>query len=453
MQSNMRNTNEPHFIGDKGANVVASLTTINANKFEQLKSLPSAFVDSLTSMPQQAALSSNAIFAKFFRRKFIAMLAKLKHGRITLVDPLGTTEIGDIESDLDCTIYIADIKTYSQISLSGANGSAQAYIDGLWSTENLSELIRIFVRNREVLTKMESGLARIAHFVFRYWHSRNRNTRKGSRKNIAAHYDLGNDFFRLFLDDKMMYSSALYKEGDNLRQASERKLQRVCDALELCEDDHVIEIGTGWGGFACYAASTTGCRVTTVTISKEQFDEANRRVLYLGLENRVSVKLQDYRDIEGQYDKVVSIEMIEAIGHQYLNTYFSKINEILSDNGKALIQAIVIDDEQYENALKRVDYIKRYIFPGGFMPCYSVIAQFAAQNRLMLEGLHDMGLSYAQTLRDWRMRFYQRLETVSEQGYDTSFQRMWEFYLCYCEGAFDERATSVGQILLRKQAD
>lgn len=283
-------------------------------------------------MPGHAVKSAHYVIAKFFRKRFIALLTKLKHGKITLIDSLGKIELGDCASDLQCTIYMPDIRSYTLIALSGSNGCAQAYIDGRWSTDNLSELIRIFVRNRQVLLKMESGPAKIAHWAYRYWHAKNCNTRKGSRKNIAAHYDLGNEFFRLFLDERMMYSSALYNEGDDLQQASDRKLQRICDAL------------------------------------------------------------------------------------------------------------------------KRVDYIKRYIFPGGFMPCYSVIGQFAAQNRLMMEDLHDMGLSYAQTLRDWRKRFYQHIETVSKQGYDTGFQRMWEFYLCYCEGAFDERATSVGQILLRKQA-
>lgn len=425
---------------------------INASQFERIERLPTEFMKTMASMPEATCGSANLMFAKFFRKQFIGLLNKLERGQITLIDSMGTVKIGDDNADLSCEIRLADINSYTHIALSGANGSAQAYIDGLWSTNNLADLIRIFVRNRAVLEKMESGLAKFAQLLYRRWHARNKNTRQGSRKNIAAHYDLGNEFFRLFLDDKMMYSSALYSKGDTLQQASDRKLQRICDALEISATDHVIEIGSGWGGFACYAAATTGCKVTTVTISQEQYNEANKRVAEQGLQERVQVKLQDYRDIEGTYDKLVSIEMIEAVGHQYLNTYFAKINSVLKENGKALIQAIVIDDEQYQGALKRVDYIKRYIFPGGFMPCYSVISQFAAKNRLMLEDLHDMGLSYAQTLRDWRKRFYQQLETIKAQGYDTQFQRMWEFYLCYCEGAFDERATSVGQILFRKQA-
>ncbi len=424
---------------------------INASQFKSIESLPSMFAHTLANAPAFAADSANSMVANFFRSKFIKMLGSLEHGRITLTDPLGTTVFGDEHSDLCCRIHIADLKSYTSIALSGVNGSAQAYIDGLWVTDNLSELIRIFVRNRDVLTRLDSGLTRFAQFIYRRWHARNRNTKKGSKRNIAAHYDLGNEFFRLFLDERMMYSSALYVDGDDLQTASDRKLQRICDALELQESDHVIEIGSGWGGFACYAAKHTGCRVTTVTISQEQFNEATEKAKALGLSDLVEVRLQDYRDIQGEYDKLVSIEMIEAIGHQYLDTYFNKINHLLKADGKALIQAIVIDDAQYEGALKRVDFIKRYIFPGGFMPCYSVINDFAAKNRLMLEDMHDMGLSYAQTLRDWRKRFYEQIDVVSKQGYDKSFQRMWEFYLCYCEGAFDERATSVGQIMFRKQ--
>ena len=451
----METTNQPNSKSEVQAKTLFDKlpSTVNASQFEKIESLPSIFANSLANMPAQAADTANSAMARFFRSQFIKTLGVLKHGCITLIDPIGQVVLGDEQSDLRCTIRIADLKSYTQIAMSGVNGSAQAYIDGLWATDNLSELIRIFVRNRSVLQEMDSGLTRFAQFVYRRWHARNKNTKQGSKRNIAAHYDLGNEFFRLFLDERMMYSSALYLEGDDLQTAADRKLQRICDALELTEKDQVIEIGSGWGGFACYAAQQTGCRVTTVTISQEQFNEAQAKAQRLGLEHLVEVNLQDYRDITGEYDKLVSIEMIEAIGHQYLNTYFNKINHLLKKDGKALIQAIVIDDAEYEGALKRVDFIKRYIFPGGFMPCYSVINDFAAKNRLMLEDLHDMGLSYAQTLRDWRKRFYDQIETISTQGYDKSFQRMWEFYLCYCEGAFDERATSVGQILFRKQAN
>ncbi len=423
---------------------------INASQFSEPESIPSIFS---TVEQQLKAASKTSVIDAFFRKKFIELFKKLEGGCIHLIDSVGSTHLGNPDAKLQCTLVIHDLSSYTLIALSGSNGSAQAYINGLWSTDDLSKLIRIFVRDRAVLNEMESGLAKFAQFSFRLWNKFTRNTKAGSKKNIAAHYDLGNSFFGLFLDQRMMYSSALYAAGDDLSRASDRKLKRICDALELNAEDHLVEIGSGWGGFACYAASVIGCRVTTVTISQEQFNETQARIRREGLEDLVTVKLQDYRDVEGQFDKLVSIEMIEAIGHQYLDTYFRKLNTLLKPNGKALIQAIVIDDNQYQRALKQVDYIKKYIFPGGFMPCYSVITEHAGRNRLMLEDLHDMGLSYAQTLRDWRKQFYQNIDQVSAQGYDTGFQRMWEFYFCYCEGAFDERAISVGQILFRKQAN
>ncbi len=422
---------------------------VNASHFSEPESIPSIFS---TVEEQLKAASNTGVIDGFFRKKFIELFQKLEFGCIHLIDPLGKTTVGNPNAKLQCTLAIHDLNSYTIIALSGSNGAAQAYIDGLWTADDLSKLIRIFVSNRSVLNEMESGLAKLAQYSFRLWNKLKRNTLKGSKKNIAAHYDLGNPFFRLFLDQRMMYSSALYEAGDDLTQASDRKLQRICDALELTERDHLIEIGSGWGGFACYAANSTGCKVTTITISQEQFNETELRIQREGLQDLVTVKLQDYRDVEGQFDKLVSIEMIEAIGHQYLDTYFKKLNALLKPNGKALIQAIVIDDNQYQRALKQVDYIKKYIFPGGFMPCYSVITEYAGRNRLMLEDLHDMGLSYAQTLRDWRRRFYDNISDVASQGYDAGFQRMWEFYFCYCEGAFDERAISVGQILFRKQA-
>jgi cyclopropane-fatty-acyl-phospholipid synthase len=421
----------------------------NANNFELIESVPSIF--GKESKPNNLSKGNISWIDKFFRAKYLELFSRLQDGQITVVDSLGTVQLGEQEAEAKCTITMLDISNYTKVALGGSNGSAQAYIDGLWVVDDLTQLIRIFLKNRVVLQQMETGLARIAQTFLKGVHALRRNTRRGSKKNIAAHYDLGNDFFRLFLDKRMMYSSALYQQGDDLHDAALRKIQRVCDALELSSEDHVIEIGTGWGGLACYAASTTGCRVTSVTISREQFNEAVARVEREGLQELVTIKLQDYRDIKGQYDKLISIEMIEAIGHQYLDTYFKKVNHLLKPRGKALIQAIVIDDHQYKGALKTVDYIKKYIFPGGFMPCYSVISQMGGNNNLMLEDLHDMGLSYAQTLRDWRKRFYDNIDTVNEQGYDQRFQRMWEFYLCYCEGAFDERAISVGQLLFRKQ--
>lgn len=390
---------------------------------------------------------------RWFRNRVHALFDQLSNGQIIISDPLGTKEFGEAGSDQRCHIRIADISTYSKIAFGGSNGSAEAYLQGLWSCDNPTSLMRVFLRNRASLTQMESGLAHFLQLLLKVWHLLNRNSRTGSRRNIAAHYDIGNEFFRLFLDQHMMYSSALYYGDEDLNAASERKLKRICETLQLNEQDSVLEIGSGWGGFACYAAANYGCKVTTITISQEQFDDAVSRVAAQGLQHLVTVQLQDYRDVSGEYDKLVSIEMIEAVGHHYLDRYFNVIGHSLKSGGKALLQAIVIDDAHYKRALKEVDYIKRYIFPGSFIPCYSVIAQAAGKNGLMLEQLYDMGHSYAQTLRDWRSAFYQNTDKVRQQGYDMRFQRMWEYYLCYCEAGFDERAISVGQILFRKQND
>ena len=420
----------------------------DSTQFINDESIPSVFAN--LSLHTENPIS-NVYAHRFFRTQFFKLLENIDDGLILINDPLGSRKFGKETSELSCEITIYNLSTYTKIALGGSNGSAQAYIDGLWTSDNPTSLIRILVRNRTVIDSMESGLSSLAQAALKVWHSFNRNSKQGSKKNIAAHYDLGNDFFKLFLDERMMYSSGLYQQGDDLNSASERKLQRICSSLEINNNDHVIEIGSGWGGFACFAAKTTGCKVTTVTISKEQYLEALKQVEQQGLQDQVTVKLQDYRDIEGQYDKLVSIEMIEAVGHQYLDGYFEKINSLLSDNGKALIQAIVIDNAQYERALKEVDYIKRYIFPGSFIPCYDIIEKSSQRGNLVIDDIFDMGLSYAQTLRDWRKRFYQNLEAIKAQGdYDSKFLRMWEFYLCYCEGGFDEQAISVGQITFSK---
>ncbi|MFT4629470.1 MAG: cyclopropane-fatty-acyl-phospholipid synthase [Dinoroseobacter sp.] len=428
--------------------VALSRTTLNASFCPE----PQKFKSMLADLQDVVTNTTNHSFVeRSIRNRYINLLNQLDDAYICLVDPIGTVYCGDTNASLKCELVMHSMKSYTSIALGGSNGSAQAYIDGLWSVDDLTVLIRIFARNRQALETMDSGLARLLQYSHRTLNYFTRNTRNGSKKNIAAHYDLGNEFFRLFLDQKMMYSSALYNTGDTLEQASERKLQRICDVLELSENDHVIEIGTGWGGFACYAASVTGCKVTSVTISQEQYNEAKARVIQQGLDSLVTIELKDYRDVEGQFDKLVSIEMIEAVGHQYLGIYFEKLNQLLKPKGKALIQAIVIDDQRYKKAVKEVDFIKKYIFPGGFMPCYSTITEHAGRQALMLEDMYDMGFSYAQTLRDWRQQFYAQLETVNEQGYGLRFQRMWEFYFCYCEAAFEERATSVGQLLFRKQ--
>jgi cyclopropane-fatty-acyl-phospholipid synthase len=286
----------------------------------------------------------------------------------------------------------------------------------------------------------------------RCWHALRRNTRAGSRRNIAAHYDLGNDFFSLFLSPDLMYSSAIWTDpADTLEAASTRKLERICRKLDLKPSDRVVEIGTGWGGFALYAAQNYGCHVTTTTISREQHALASQRVAEAGMQGRVTLLLEDYRDLEGQYDKLVSIEMVEAIGAPYLDVYFEKLGALLKPDGLALVQAITIEDHRYAQALTSVDFIKRHVFPGSFIP--SINALLAAKTRasdMALLQLEDFGSSYALTLKAWRERFMAQLPRVRAQGFDDRFIRMWEFYLAYCEGGFRERSIGVAHLLMAR---
>jgi len=384
---------------------------------------------------------------RVLRRRLLDTLGQLRGGRLVVRDALGTVALGEA-GGLEATLDILDPGFYRAAAAQGSVGAGEAYMDGLWRCDDLVALVRLLVLNRDRLDAMEGGLARLGGLALRGWHALRRNTRAGSRRNIAAHYDLGNDLFRLFLDESMMYSSAVYaREDETLEQAQFRKLERICRKLDLRPTDHLVEIGTGWGGMAIHAASRFGCRVTTTTISKEQHALATERVAAAGLSDRVTVLLEDYRDLRGEYDKLVSIEMIEAIGHQYLGTYLAKCASLLKPEGLALIQAITIEDHRYEQALHSVDFIKRYIFPGSFIPCVSAVTgAAAASSDLRLVNLEDIGPSYALTLRAWRERFLARLDEVRALGYDERFIRMWEFYLAYCEGGFLER--SIGDVHL-----
>ena len=390
---------------------------------------------------------------RLLRNRVLDQLRALRGRAIVLADPLGCIRTGDAEdAAAPLRIDVHGPGFYRALAANGSVGAAESYMDGEWDCADLVGLVQLLVRNRDLLDAMERGPARIGGWAMRGWNALRRNTRDGARRNIAAHYDLGNEFFRLFLSEDLMYSSALYAgDDDTLEAASTRKLDRICDKLRLGPDDHVVEIGTGWGGFAVHAARTRGCRVTTTTISREQHALASQRVADAGLQDRVTVLLSDYRDLQGQYTKLVSIEMIEAIGAQYLDTYFATLGRLLKPDGLALVQAITIEDHRYEQALRSVDFIKRHIFPGSFIP--SVAAMLAAKTRssdLALVHLEDFGPSYARTLHDWRERFLARREDVRAQGFDERFLRMWNFYLAYCEGGFRERSIGVAHVLMAK---
>lgn len=394
-------------------------------------------------------------FDRFLRQRLIAQMARLRHGRLHLHDALGKVDLGepaDVDCDLDIRIEVSHPGFYRAVAANGSVGAGESYMDGHWRCDDLVALVRLLVRNRDLLDAMETGPARVGGIAMRAWHALRRNTRIGSRRNIAAHYDLGNDFFRLFLSADLMYSSGIWAgDRDSLDDASSRKLHRICRKLDLKPGDRVLEIGTGWGGFALHAAQHYGCHVTTTTISREQHALAAQRVTEAGLQDRVTLLLEDYRDLTGNYDKLVSIEMIEAIGAQYLETYFGKLGALLKPDGIALIQAITIEDHRYEQALHSVDFIKRHVFPGSFIP--SIAAMLAAKSHasdLALIQMEDFGLSYARTLEAWRLRFRSALPQVRAQGYDERFIAMWEFYLAYCEGGFRERSIGVAQLLMAK---
>ncbi|MEN5427152.1 cyclopropane-fatty-acyl-phospholipid synthase family protein [Stenotrophomonas pennii] len=387
----------------------------------------------------------------FLRRQLLAKLGALRDGRLRVRDALGEVVLGTQGSGPLVTVTVDDPAFYRAVATQGSVGAGESYIRGHWRCDDLVALVQLLVRNRVLLDGVERGPARIGGWALKAWAQLRRNTREGSRRNIAAHYDLGNPFFSLFLSKDLMYSSALFEDGDTLDAASQRKLARICEQLQLKSTDHVLEIGTGWGGFALYAARHIGCRVTTTTISVEQHALASQRIEAAGLHDRVTLLLKDYRDLDGQYDKLVSIEMIEAIGAQYLQTYFATLTGLLKPEGLALLQAITIEDERYQQARRSVDYIKRFVFPGSFIP--SLNAMLAAKTRssdLQLIGQMDFGQSYALTLRAWRERFLAQLPAVRAQGFDEDFVRLWEFYLAYCEGGFLERSIGVSQLLLAR---
>ena len=329
-------------------------------------------------------------------------------------------------------------------------GAAEAYMDGYWSAPDLASVCRAFASQKSVLDSMDQGLGRLKTPFHKILHFANRNTRAGSRRNIAAHYDLSNDFFAEFLDSTMTYSSGYFEDGSvSLEAASTEKYERLCRKLEVKHSDHILEIGCGWGGFACHAARTYGCRVTGVTISREQYQFALKRVRREGLEQHVQIRLQDYRDIQGQFDKIVSIEMIEAVGQEFYPEYFRTCSRLLRPDGLFAIQAITIPDQMYEFARRNVDFIKRYIFPGGGLPSVTVVSECLRRHtNLNMVYLEDFGKHYAETLRRWHETFLAKEDRIRALGFDDQFIRMWRYYLAYCEAGFDERLTGVSQIVM-----
>ena len=389
--------------------------------------------------------------ANFAKAQILKRLHRLQIGRLTLIDAHEKHVFGQSDS-IKATIYVHDARFYGEIAFGGSIGAGEAYMLGYWTADNLTNVIRLMCVNQSVMDALEGGYQWATKPLMKVLHWLNSNTTEGSRKNIAAHYDLGNDFFKLWLDPTMMYSSGIFEHAtSSLEAASLKKLKVICDKLDLKTTDHVVEIGTGWGGFAIYAARHYGCKVTTTTISKQQYALAVERVKAANLDSVITVLLNDYRDLEGKFDKLVSIEMIEAVGHQYYDTYFAKVGNLLKPNGLALIQAITIVDQRFESAKNSVDFIQRYIFPGSCIPSNTaMLSSITKTSDLRLFDCEDIGPHYATTLTAWRENFFTHIDAVRKLGYSEEFIKMWEFYLCYCEGGFAERALGDVHLLLAK---
>ena len=388
------------------------------------------------------------------RKIILSHFKRLKRGRLNIIEGNRRHVFGEYSDrfPIEATVTVHHPRTYLKLMLGGTVGAGESYMENLWSADDLTKVVRIVVLNQdlfEVLRDRHTLLTLPISLTIRFI---NRNTRFGSRKNIRAHYDLGNDFYSLFLDETMTYSCGIFDRDDStLKDASLAKYDRICRKLRLGPDDHVLEIGTGWGGFAVYAASNYGCRITTTTISKAQYETTEQRIERAGLKDRVELLLEDYRDIEGTYDKLVSIEMIEAVGHQYMDTFFECCGRLLKDDGMMLLQAITIADHAFDRHKHSIDFIKRFIFPGSCIPSVtSMCGSISRKTNLRLVHLEDITPHYAKTLRTWRERFFDNIDRVRAMGFSDTFIRMWEFYLSYCEAGFEERYLSDVQMLFTK---
>jgi cyclopropane-fatty-acyl-phospholipid synthase len=389
-----------------------------------------------------------------FRDLVLRQLSHLKVGTLILRERGEVYQFGGTSADSEVVaeIVVNDSRAYRRTLLGGTIGSAEAYMDGWWSSPEPLNVIRLMLQNQRYLNNMDSTWSALSKFALNILDKCKPNSLVGSKKNIAAHYDLNNDFFSLFLDETMMYSAAIYpNDNSSLYKASVYKLDHICKRLNLTEKDHLLEIGTGWGGLAIHAAKYYGCRVTTTTISDEQYNFAKTKIAEARLEDKVTLLNNDYRMLSGRYDKIVSVEMIEAVGHEYFPQFFKTVNDLLKDDGLALIQAITTDDRRYEKEKNKTDFIRRYIFPGGCLPSNSVIARMLEKHtNMQCVGFEDITRHYARTLADWRANFFNELNAVRALGFNERFIRMWEFYLCYCEGGFTERVINTGQFLFAK---
>ncbi|GLS91928.1 cyclopropane-fatty-acyl-phospholipid synthase [Psychromonas marina] len=396
--------------------------------------------------------SSIGLFDKTAKKLIISFLGDMKNSYLTFEEQHEQFHLGNSQAKLHAKIIIHDLSCYTKMLLGGSIGAGEAYIQGLWSSPDLTKVIQVLAREQSALDKLEKRFARFMAIPSWFYHRARKNTQSGSKKNILEHYDLGNDMYEQFLDKEMLYSSAIYPDNNaDLEQAQLHKLETICQRLDLKAGETLLEIGTGWGALAIYAAQHYDVQVTTTTISDAQYDYTKARVEALGLNDKITLLKKDYRQLEGQYDKLVSIEMIEAVGHEYLSSFFETCNKHLKPHGKMLIQAITISDQRYHSYRKGVDFIQRYIFPGGCLPSINVMTdKVSNKTDMVVTGLHDIGQDYAKTLNHWHQRFDGALEKVKQLGYDDNFIRLWKFYFSYCEGAFLERRISTVHLIAAK---
>ena len=380
-------------------------------------------------------------------------LNKISIGSLSLQDGKSRHTFGDQkDKKLHAEIFVHDPKFYRFVVFGGSIGSSEAFMSGYWSSPNLTNVIRIFAVNAHLTDELESKFNFLIRPFFRVVHYLNKNSQRNSKRNISAHYDLSNNFFKLFLDETMMYSSAIFKtKNQTLKAASLNKLDIICQKLNLKPTDHVVEIGSGWGGFAIFAAENYGCKVTTTTISQQQFSYTRDLINKKNLGEKITLLFEDYRNLEGKYDKLVSIEMIEAVGHHYYHEYFKKINTLLKPDGIALIQAITIRDQRYSQALQNVDFIQKYIFPGSCIPSVEIIQKnLTRETDMIISDLENINHHYAKTLNLWKKAFNKNQNKIIKLGFDERFIRMWNFYFSYCEGGFAERVINDFHILMSK---
>ena len=399
------------------------------------------------------AAAQPGLLSRVCRRALVAQLSRIQDAQITLLDrgqrlTFGTPTQPD---DPRCTITVRHPRFFRDAVMGGHLSAAEGYVHGLWDCDDLTALVRVFARNLALSDEMDKLSVRIGGALLKVGHFLKRNTLSGSRDNIAAHYDLGNDFFDLLLDPTLMYSCAVFERADTpLHDAQLAKLDRLIDKLGLTADQHLLEIGTGWGALALRAAERTGCKVTTTTLSQQQHDHTARLIAERGLGDRVELLLRDYRELDGQYDKLVSVEMIEAVGHAYYGTFFEACARLLKPTGRGVIQSITIPDERYESARKCIDFIKKYIFPGSCIPAVGVLERSAATSELTFSHVEELGPHYATTLRHWSANMRDNRQAILDRGYPSELIRLWEFYLAYCEGGFAEGNTGLAQIELRQ---